>query len=128
MAIELTDNALNSLTKLKNLIKIKIFQHYKEDEEEYEYINFAFITDTGLHNLIDNCSQSKSIEFLSRTNITNKTIDQLIALALRNLIIEYDFHFSGLEQEFKLNVNNKEIVSMPIILENFELPNNLKFN
>ncbi len=125
MAIEL--NALNSLTKLKNLIKIKIFLHYKEDEEEDEYINFAFIRDTGLHNLIDNCSQSKSIEFLSRTNITNKTIDQLIALALRNLSIEYDFHFSGLEQEFKLNVNNKEIVSMPIILENFELPNNLKF-
>jgi hypothetical protein len=68
------------------------------------------ITDTGLHYLINNCPQIKSIEFLNRTNITNKTIDQLIALALRNLSIQYDFYFSGLEQQFIHNVNNEEIV------------------
>ncbi len=77
--------------------------------------------------MIDNCTQIKTIHICNRSNVKNKTFNELITLGLRNPRIEYDFYFSGLE-EFKLNVNNKEIVSMPIILDNFELPNNLKLN
>ncbi len=63
---------------------------------------FILITDTGLHYLINNCPQIKLIKFLSRTNITNITIDQLIALALRNPRIQYDFYFLKHEKELYL--------------------------
>ncbi len=80
--------------------KIEIHRDYDSNNEENSI--FILITDTGLHYLINNCPQIKSVEFLSRTNITNITIDQLIALALRNPRIQYDFYFSKLEKELYL--------------------------
>jgi hypothetical protein len=43
------------------------------------------------------------------------TPKSLSALALRNPRIEYDFYFSGLEEEFIFNVNNEQIVLIPIL-------------
>ncbi len=64
------DNAFNSISKLKKLNTISIEGHFG--------MNWSEITDTALHYLINNSLQIKSIQFSNRTNITNKTIEQLI--------------------------------------------------
>jgi hypothetical protein len=71
---KITDKTMNSLSKLLKLQSIKF--------EGYDY-DFPNITDSGLIDVINNCPQINSIVFKGRPNITHKTIDALITLALR---------------------------------------------
>jgi len=92
-AFKIRDNALNSISKLKKLNTISIEGHFG--------MNWSEITDTALHYLINNCPQIKSIQFSNRTNITNKTIEQLMASQTKPSIqCKHRFHTN---YKFKTN-------------------------
>jgi hypothetical protein len=91
---QITDNALSSISKLKKMNKITV-------EEEFGQI--SCITDTSLHYFINNCPQIKSIHFSNKTNITNKTVEELIALAERNLAFNTNIAFQNM-------INSKLII------------------
>ncbi len=114
-AFEITDNALNSISKLKKLNIISIKSYFGR--------NFSGITDTGLHYLINNCPQIKSIsmDFSNETNITNKTIEQLIALATRNPRIQYKHCFPLNDRLKANNLPNNLIIDFELIEEWVEL-------
>jgi hypothetical protein len=111
---KITDKAMNSLSKLSKLQSIKI--------GKIGYI-LPNITDSGLFDIINNCPQINSIVFYKRPNISYKTIDALIALALRKPRVQYKHHFYAIEKDFyscALNIN-----FVAIDLKSFEFPNNL---
>jgi hypothetical protein len=72
---DLTNKTLYSLSKLKNLRRI-----------HFSLMPFAYknITDDSIHEFLDFCQSIEVIEFNGRPNISNKTIDKLIATALLN--------------------------------------------
>jgi hypothetical protein len=106
----ITDKSMNSLSKLLKLQSIKI--------EKFSSV-LPLITDSGLIDVINNCPQINSIIFNSRTNITHKTIDALIALALRKPRIQFKHKFYG----YYISTNG--FVSKKIYSRYFQLPNNL---
>jgi hypothetical protein len=109
-----TDKAMNSLSKLLKLQSIKL--------EGYDY-DFPNITDLGLINVINNCPQINSIVLNSRPNISYKTIDALIALALRKPRVQYKHQFYAIGKDFyscDVNIN-----FAAIDLNSFKFPNNL---
>jgi hypothetical protein len=75
---------MNSLSKLKKLQSLRIHTVYG---------NIRFVTDLGLIDVINNCPQINSIRFERRPDISHKTIDALIALALRKPRIQYNHYF-----------------------------------
>jgi hypothetical protein len=88
---KITDKAMNSLSKLSKLQSIKIRCPQKIYKQSGDIL--PLITDIGLLNVINNCLQINSIEFYGRPNINYKTIDALIALALRKPNIYFKHHF-----------------------------------
>jgi hypothetical protein len=113
----ITDKAMNSLSKLSKLQSIKI----RCPEDIYEETDdiLPFITDIGLLNVINNCSQINSIEFYGRPNISHKTIDALIALALRKPKIYFKHRFDDIWD------SAEDIYFNVIDLKSYQLPNNL---
>jgi hypothetical protein len=101
---KITDNAINSLSKLQKLQTLQIRTYYPISE-------MPLITDLGLIHVINNCPQINSIVFNNKSNITHKTIDALIALALLKPFIRFKHDFSI---DFVLNTN--------------DFPNNLVIN
>jgi hypothetical protein len=81
---KITDKAMNSLSKLLKLQSIKI--------QRFSSV-LPLITDSGLIDVINNFPQINSILFNSRPNISHKTIDALIALALRKTRIQFKHQF-----------------------------------
>jgi hypothetical protein len=102
---KITNKAMNSLSKLQNLQSIKI--RCPEDIDERSDDILSRITDSGLIHIINNCPQINSIVLNCRPNISHKTIDALIALALRKPRIYFTHHFKDSDSE------------------SYELPNNL---
>ncbi len=104
--------AFSSITKLKKLNTI-IIEKSESSRERIKYaINFSRITDKPFRYLINNCPQIRLTLFSNITNITNKTIKELIALAERNPRIQYKYFFVG-------NYRHLDI---------YNLPNNLIIN
>jgi hypothetical protein len=78
--------------------------------------------------VINNCSEINSIEFKGRPNITHKTIDALIALALRKPRIYFKHRFDDIEEEDYQYFSYEDIYFKAIDLKSFEFPNNLVIN
>ncbi len=91
-AFEITDNALNSISKLKKLNKIVI-------QGEFD-IDMSFTKDYLIHYLISRLPFIL-IQFPNETKITDKTIKKLIKLALKNLGFEYSVGFQEMIIENK---------------------------
>jgi hypothetical protein len=53
---------------------------------------FTFIADKMISDIINNCTQIKEIQLLN-ANITHKTINDLIGLALKRPRIQFDHQF-----------------------------------
>jgi hypothetical protein len=109
---KITDKALKSLSKLQELQSIIIKLRYR----------LLFITDLGLIDLINNYPQINSIVFYCKSNITQKTIDALIALALRKPRIHFNHRFDGYYSSAEDMISNK------FDSKDFQLPNNLVMN
>jgi hypothetical protein len=86
------------------------------------------ITDTALIDVINNCKQIKWIEFYGKPNITHKTIDALIALALRKPRIHFKHRFDGIEEEYDFSDFDEYISFTAIDLKSFKFANNLVIN
>ncbi len=111
----ITDKAMNSLSKLQKLQSIKI-ESNGIIKNTYWFI-MPFVTDSGLIDLINNCPQINSIELNCRPNISHQTIDALIGLALRKPLIQFQHHFGLVHGGHN---------SMTVIdLNSFQFPNNL---
>jgi hypothetical protein len=100
----LTNKAMNSLSKLQKLQSIKI--RCPEDIDERSNDILSRITDSGLIDIINNCPQINSIVFNGRPNISRKTIDALIALALRKPRTYFTHHFKDIDSESYKLPNN----------------------
>jgi hypothetical protein len=111
------DKALNSLSKLSKLQTLRI------DSNQ----DLIFIAEEKLLNVINNCPQINSIRFEKRTNISHRTIDALIALALRKPRVKYNHCFCDIEKEphFRRKRNRKKRV---IHLQTYQFPNNLNID
>jgi hypothetical protein len=106
---DITDRALHSLTKLKKLEKIKFIRYLRP----YHCFKYPFITDKGVCDLINNCSQLKSINFSiisslcyldSNTKIyAQNIINDLIALALRKPKIYFNHYFKNFDTYLDLH-------------------------
>jgi hypothetical protein len=77
---QISDKAFHSLAKLKNLKLLEI--------NTWTY--FAWLTDIGFCDLIENSLELKSIQINERPNITRTTIKALISLALRKPRINFN--------------------------------------
>jgi hypothetical protein len=86
----ITDKALNSLSKLSKLKTLRIDS----------FDRLIFIAEEKILNVINNCPQINSIRFERRPNITHKTIDALITLALRKRRIQFNHYLYDIEIEF----------------------------
>ncbi len=113
----ITDKAMNSLSKLKKLEIVRIHTVYG---------NMRFVTDLGLIHVINNCSQINSIVFNCRPNITHKTIDAFIALALRKPHIRFKHSFNDMERGGHQSYHSFTYTA--IDLKGFDLPKNLIIN
>jgi hypothetical protein len=118
----ITDKAMDSLSKLSKLQSIKI--RCPEDIYEETYDILPLITDIGLLNVINNCPKINSIEFYGRPNISHKTIDALIALALRKPNIYFKHRFYDIDKSCSYD-SAEDIVFNVIKLKSYQLPNNL---
>jgi hypothetical protein len=125
----ITDKAMDSLSKLSKLqsIKIQCYEYIFDDIYEETDGILPRITDIGLLNVIDNCPKINSIEFYGRPNISHKTIDALIALALRKPNIYFKHNFSDIGKSCSYD-SAKDIVFNVIDLKSYQLPNNLVIN
>jgi hypothetical protein len=121
----ITDKAINSLSKLSKLQSIKI--RCPEDIYEETYDILPRITDIGLLNVINNCPKINSIEFKGRPNISHKTIDALIALALKKPNIYFEHYFYEIGKSCSYD-SAKDIVFNVIDLKSYQFPNNLVIN
>ncbi len=101
-----------------------IIKYYGDSETGFIY---PLITDIGLLNVINNCPKINSIQFYGRSNISHKTIDGLIALALRKHNIYFKHHFSDIGKSCSYD-SAKGIVFNVIDLKSYQLPNNLVIN
>jgi hypothetical protein len=109
---DLTNKTLYSLSKLKNLRRI----HFSLTPSAYKNI-----TDDSIHELLDFCQSIEVIEFNGRPNISNKTIDKLIATALLNpkKIIRFNCRFLD-------PVNEVEFAHIDMNSYTDKIPDNLK--
>jgi hypothetical protein len=126
---ETTDKAMNSLSKLSKLESITIecphfVPQYEVTEEDNSADMLPFITDIGLLNVINNCPQINSIVFRDRPNISHKTIDALMALALREPFIQFNHYFCEIEKEFISRGYDEDITFTAIDLKSFQFPIN----
>jgi len=112
----ITDQALHSLAQLNQLQFIAI----DSDEDDL----FYHVTDIGICYIINNCPQINSINFNSRPNITNKTIEELIKLALSKPKVQFEHYFSFIGHED--DVSENDVPFTTIDLNDFgDLPKNL---
>ena len=91
---EITDKTIICLSKLKKLKKF-YFRRSRSSNK--------LITDLGVCQLINSCLNIEVISFIARPNITHKTIEALIALALKsrnNIQFYCGFSIAGDEAEF----------------------------
>ncbi len=87
---------------------------------------FPYIIDSGVCDVINNCQEIKSIVFNSRVNITHKTIEELIKLALNKPKTQFKHQFIDIESE---NMVFNNILFTAINLKVFnDLPKNLLLN
>lgn len=111
----ITDKTFHCLAKLK---KLEIL--YIDNRRHWQTL-----TDEGLCDLIDNCPQLKSINFRRKPNITEKTVNALIALALRKPRICFK-HYLGINYRYFAHYNDSNASKEEIIIDLCEkLPNNL---
>ncbi len=91
-------------------------KHTKKTKQTDDIL--PLITDIGLLNVINNCPQINSIEFYGRPNISHKTIDALIALALQK-------HKIYFKHRFDIRDSAEDIVFNVIDLDSYQLLSNL---
>ncbi len=118
----ITDKAINSLSKLQKLRSIKIQSNEILIVESIDWFVMPFITDSGLIGLINNCPQINWIEFNCKPNISRQTIDALIALALRKPRIQFKHCFRRIHQNYN---QCKYKNDSSIDLNSFQFPYNL---
>jgi hypothetical protein len=109
-----SDQTMNSLAKLKHLKVIKLGGN-----------DFSLITDSGIFNVINNCPEIKSIRLSSEPNITHKTIDAFIGLALKKPRICFYINFGHhLIETYESVPNNLRIkcnkTNLSVSDDNFE--------
>ncbi len=98
---------------------------FRSGHPGYDY-DSPNITDSGLIDVINNCSQINSIVFNCRPNISHKTIDALIALALRKPDIRFKHSFNDMERGGHQSYHSFTYTA--IDLKGFDLPKNLIIN
>jgi hypothetical protein len=125
----ITDKALKSISELKNLSKITI---------DSSNDTMDGITDSGVMAIIENCPKINSIRIKVKSNVTHKTIDALIALALRKPRIQFKHLLSNIEKledsSRDIEENTSHVVNLKSYLkpittsdrQSFEEPKNLK--
>jgi hypothetical protein len=129
IADNITDKALKSISELKNLSKITI---------DSSNDTMDGITDSGVMAIIENCPKINSIRIKVKSNVTHKTIDALIALALRKPRIQFKHLLSDIEKledsSRDIEENTSHVVNLRSYLkptttsdrQSFEEPKNLK--
>jgi hypothetical protein len=111
---QLSDKTFNSLAKLKNLKVINI----------YNIRYWPTLTDKGVCDVIENCPQIKSIQFKERPNLTQKTIEALIALAKRKPRT-YFHHILGVSHNYFAHNKDSDYGSEEDMYLSEKLPKNL---
>jgi hypothetical protein len=122
----ITDKAMNSLSKLSKLQILCILSDHNHNKK-----NLRLVTDSGLLDVINNCPQINSIRLKYEPNITRKTIDALIALALRKPHIQLKHSIGDIKRENNYYFNyyfDKPHIWTAINLKSFDLPKNLIIN
>jgi hypothetical protein len=90
---EISDNTFKCLAKLKAL-KSLVFNRLKTNQK------FMSITDNGVIDVINNCLELESIRVNSRPNISHKTIEALIELALSKPRVYFSHLFSSIGRKY----------------------------
>jgi hypothetical protein len=90
---EISDNTFKCLAKLKAL-KSLVFNRLKTNHK------FMSITDNGVIDVINNCPELESIRVNSRPNISHKTIEALIDLALSKPRLYFSHTFSSIDRKY----------------------------
>jgi hypothetical protein len=103
---KISNIALNSLSKLNKLKSIELNANYSKSITDKEIINF-----------VNNCQEIETIK-LFEANITHKTIDALIELALKRPRIQFINQFATITMK-----NNHKRTA--IYQNEIDLPNNL---
>jgi hypothetical protein len=103
---KISNIALNSLSKLNKLKSIELNANYSKS-----------ITDKEIINIVNNCQEIETIK-LFEANITHKTIDALIELALKRPRIQFINQFATITMK-----NNHKRTA--IYQNEIDLPNNL---
>ena len=96
-----SDICINYLSKLKMLSKLQIIdgKTYSQNSKSYEMIEFKYdINDYSVCNLLKSCSFLRSIKFDFISNISHKTINAFIEIAIRNLDKSYEFLFKTINK------------------------------
>jgi len=100
----ISDNSLQSLSKLKNLKSVVFESCYNSSRSK----GSPSITDSGIRDFIDKCPSIQSIDLKRGPNISYKTIDTLIALALRKPRIDFYYFFQSIENWCFIPLNDIE--------------------
>jgi len=108
-----SDNSLQSLSKLKNLKSVVFEPCYTISRS----LESPSITDSGIRHFIDKCPSIQSIDLYRGPNISHKTIDALIALALRKPRIDFYYLFQSIENCSSIPLND--------IMNNRSIPGNI---
>lgn len=116
-ATNIKNKALKWISKLPNL-KTFVIQSLKST-------CLSQITDPAICGLINNCPNIESIIFNSRPNLTKKTIDALIRLALNKPRIEFRHYFHYLESGPHRDESRSKFTV--IELKDYDIPQNMAF-
>jgi hypothetical protein len=109
----ISDNCLESLSKLQNL-KSVVFEPFFDVKPDS-----SLITDSAICHFIDKCPSIQSIHLERGPNISHKTVETLIALALRRPQIDFYYFFESIENCSSIPLND-------INANNKSFPNNMK--
>jgi hypothetical protein len=109
---QITDNALKSLAKLKHL---KIFRLFRWP---FNGMKFYSITDSGFIELINKSPELRETTFNTEINITQKSINALIELAISKPKIQFVHRFCAITDE--------EVFKEIYDLTKYKIPNNLR--
>lgn len=116
---QITDRALKSISKLKQLRYLSLDVHHSRS------IGFPLVTDSGLCDVIYHCRSIESIIFYGRPNITIVTINALVLLALSKPKVDFNHYFGYIERKFSSDYTPIELVFVTNLPKNIMISTEL---